>query len=405
MKRNFKKKSIITIVIIAILIILLVTLIVFLGRKNKTNENVNEDVQETKISLIDNLDIEVYSEITNLDLIKEIKNGEIISEKEQIDTSSLGNKEIIITYLNEKNKEKEYKFNINIIDSEKPIIDYNSPLTTTVGTKIDLLKGVSAKDNYTEDIEVTISGEYDFNKVGEYTIYYKATDSSNNETKEEAKLIVKEKSSEPKVEQPQTNNNTTPNSNEFTTSKGFKGYTKNGITYIDGILIANKTYSLPQNYGPGLTAETQAAINSMSAAAATDGINIYCQSGFRSFETQQRLYSNYSKRDGAAAADIYSARPGHSEHQSGLACDLCSKNNSACINSGFDSSNEAKWLSNNAYKFGMILRYPEGKTNETGYKYESWHYRYVGVDLATKLYNNGNWITLEDYFGITSEYK
>lgn len=143
----------------------------------------------------------------------------------------------------------------------------------------------------------------------------------------------------------------------------------------------------------------------MAAAAATDGINIYCQSGFRSFETQQRLYNNYSKRDGAQAADIYSARPGHSEHQSGLACDLCSKDNSACINSDFDDSNEAKWLSNNAYKFGLILRYPEGKTNETGYKFESWHYRYVGTELATKLYNNGNWITLEDYFGITSEYK
>lgn len=403
MKRKLKKKNFIKIVLILLLIILLISLIVF--NKNKKDTKVKEDIKETKITLIDDLDIEVYSEITNLSLIKEIEYGEILSEKETIDTSALGDKEIKIIYLNESNEKKEYKFSINIIDSEKPFIDYNSTLITTVGIKINLLKGVSAKDNYTENIKVTVSGDYNFDEVGEYKIYYIAKDSSNNETKEEAKLIVKEKISDSKEENPPKINNNTSTNNEFTTSKGFKGYTKNGITYIDGILIANKTYSLPESYGPGLTTETQAAINSMAAAAATDGINIYCQSGFRSFATQQRLYTNYSKRDGQEAADIYSARPGHSEHQSGLACDLCSKNNSACINSGFDNSNEAKWLSNNAYKFGLILRYPKGKTNETGYKFESWHYRYVGVDLATKLYNNGNWITLEDYFGITSEYK
>ena len=65
----------------------------------------------------------------------------------------------------------------------------------------------------------------------------------------------------------------------------------------------------------------------------------------------------------------------------------------------------AKWLSENAYKYGFILRYPNGKIGETGYKYEWWHLRYVGVDLATKLYNGGNWITLENYYGITSQYN
>lgn len=395
MKRKLKKKNIITIVIIAVLIIVLIVFYI----KN----NIDDKKQETKIVLIDNLNIEVYSEITNLSLIEKIDNGKIISEKEKIDTNYLGKKEVKITYLNENSEEKDYTFTINIVDTEKPTITFDKELTTTIGNEINLLKGVSAKDNYTKEIKVSVDGDYDFNKVGEYIIYYIAKDDSGNEAKGEAKLIVKEKNSEeiPNEKPPITSNT----NNDFTTSKGFKGYTKNGITYIDGILIANKTYGLPQNYGSGLTKETQAAINSMAAAAATDGINIYCQSGFRSFETQQRLYNNYSKRDGFQAADIYSARPGHSEHQSGLACDLCSKDNSACINSDFDDSNEAKWLSNNAYKFGLILRYPEGKTNETGYKFESWHYRYVGTELATKLYNNGNWITLENYFGITSKYK
>lgn len=399
MKRKLKKQTKIIIAIIILLILVLTIFRIILLCKNK-NTNLTK---ETKITLIDNLDIEVFSEINNLDLIKDIKNGKIISEKEHIDTNTLGKQEINIVYLNENNEEKDYTFTIDIVDTEKPTITFDKELTTTIGNEINLLKGVSAKDNYTKEIKVSVDGDYDFNKVGEYKIYYIAEDSSENVTREEATLIVKEKGN---IVTPNDNPPPTSNSiNEFTTSKGFKGYTKNGITYIDGILVANKTYSLPQSYGPGLTKETQVAINAMAAAATTDGINIYCQSGFRSFETQQRLYNNYSKRDGVEAADIYSARPGYSEHQSGLACDLCSKDNSACINSSFDNSNEAKWLSNNAYKFGLILRYPEGKTNETGYKFESWHYRYVGTELATKLYNNGDWITLEDYFGITSEYK
>lgn len=378
-KTKMKKKSLILILII------LAVLIAFFEKKTFNIGN----SKETKIILND-LNIEVYSETNNLDLIKEIKNGKITSKKEKIDTNSLGRQEIKITYLDKNEEKKEYKFSINVVDTEKPTITFTKELYTSIGKKINLLKGVSAKDNYSKDIKVFIDGDYDFDREGEYIIYYIAKDSSGNETKEEAKLIVGDR------------DNIT---NEFTTSKGFKGYTKNGITYIDGVLIANKTYGLPQSYGPGLTKETETAINSMAAAAATDGINVYCQSGFRSFETQKRLYNNYSQRDGVASADIYSARPGYSEHQSGLACDLCSKDNSACINSDFDNSSEAKWLANNAYKFGLILRYPKGKTDETGYIYESWHYRYVGIELAKELYNNGDWITLEDYFGITSEYN
>lgn len=185
---------------------------------------------------------------------------------------------------------------------------------------------------------------------------------------------------------------------KFTTLNGFKGKTVNGLTYIDGILIVNKTYSLPSTYGAGLTSTTRKAFKEMSAAAKLEGLNIYLSSGFRSYNTQNKLYNNYVKRDGQVVVDTYSARAGHSEHQSGLAFDVNQ------INDTFNNTNEAKWLSDNCYKYGFILRYPKGKTNETGYKYEPWHFRYVGTELATKLYNNGDWITLESYFGITSEY-
>lgn len=143
----------------------------------------------------------------------------------------------------------------------------------------------------------------------------------------------------------------------------------------------------------------------MKDYAKFDGIQLKIGSGYRSYEYQNQIYMNYVARDGAEAADTYSARPGHSEHQTGLAMDICSTNeNIPCIEDGFASSAEAKWLNDNCYKYGFILRYPQGKEDKTGYKYESWHLRYVGTDLAKKLYNDGNWITMEEYFNITSQY-
>lgn len=191
----------------------------------------------------------------------------------------------------------------------------------------------------------------------------------------------------------------------FTTSKGFTGYTKNGFTYINGVLIVNKTYSIPKSYNPGgLTKETKAASDKMFAAAKKDGVNIYIASGFRSYGTQSNLWNSRKNKYGKAFADNGTARPGHSEHQTGLAFDICGAG-TGCISSDYNNSKGAKWVAANAYKYGFILRYPNGKSNETGFMYESWHLRYVGVDLATKLYNNGNWITLENYFGITSKYN
>ena len=128
------------------------------------------------------------------------------------------------------------------------------------------------------------------------------------------------------------------------------------------------------------------------------GLNIWIQSGYRPESVQEKLYNNYVARDGKVAADTYSSRPGHSEHQTGLCFDLNS------ITDAFANTQEGKWVNENAYRYGFIIRFPKGKENETGYKYESWHLRYVGTDLSYKLYNNGNWISLEDYFGVTSEY-
>lgn len=348
------------------------------------------------VKINNNIEVSINNEVYNTDYIKIIANGEIITKKEKIDTTKVGEQVITIKVKDHFNKEKEYSYKLNVYDKEPPVITFKKELITDYGKEIELLKDVKAVDNSNETIDISIEGEYDINKSGAYKLYYVAKDSTGNQTKEEFILKVEEK--------PTTNTSTeetiTQQDIEFTTSKGFKGYTKNGMTYIDGILIANKTYPLPSSYKPGgLTSTTKAAFDKMQAAAKLDGINLVIKSGYRSYATQKATYNYYVNRDGVAKADTYSARPGHSEHQTGLAMDL------NIINDTFHNTKEAKWLASNCYKYGFILRYPEGKTNETGYKYESWHFRYVGVDLATKLYNHGDWITLESYFGITSKYN
>ena len=159
----------------------------------------------------------------------------------------------------------------------------------------------------------------------------------------------------------------------------------------------NKSFSLPQDYNPGgLTAETQAAWNKLQSAASYAGYNLWITSGFRSYWDQQTLYNNYVWRDGQAAADRYSARAGHSEHQSGLAIDV------NYAGQAFVGTPEAAWLAANCADYGFIIRYPDGKENITGFKYEPWHIRYVGTDLAKKLTNSG--LTIEEYFNIPSTY-
>ena len=172
--------------------------------------------------------------------------------------------------------------------------------------------------------------------------------------------------------------------------------TIDGCTYADGVLIVNKSYTVPAEYGDGITAETQAAFDAMQAAAAQEGLNLFICSGFRSYNYQNTLYSNYVARDGKAAADTYSARPGHSEHQTGLAVDVNSTDGSMA------TSPEGLWLAEHCAEYGFVIRYPKGKEEITGYMYEPWHIRYLGQELAVELTQAQ--LTLEAYFGLTSVY-
>ena len=238
---------------------------------------------------------------------------------------------------------------------------------------------------------------------------------SNNETEIKESNGYSESSEE--KESTQESNNDGNSSNTTIKNKTSKGYTIeviDGVTYINGMLIVNKTYPLPSDFVPKNThkeatsstticqecidEEAYQAFQKMKNDAASLGLTIWIQSGYRSYSYQSGLYNGYVNRSGKEAADTYSARPGNSEHQSGLAFDLNS------ITDAFANTEEGKWVNDNCYKYGFIIRYPKDKDDETGYKYESWHLRYVGTDLAAKLYNAGDWITLESYLGITSKY-
>ena len=171
-----------------------------------------------------------------------------------------------------------------------------------------------------------------------------------------------------------------------------------GCTYIDGILIANKTYALPAGYAPGgILPTVMEAWNAMVAAAKKDGISLWIISGYRSYDTQEAIYNRYVNDNGQEEADTYSARPGHSEHQTGLAFDINQ------ISYSFGETAAGKWVAENAARYGFIIRYPESKQHITGYIYEPWHLRYLGTELAMDVYESG--LCLEEYLNIDSAYR
>lgn len=169
------------------------------------------------------------------------------------------------------------------------------------------------------------------------------------------------------------------------------------VVEVNGIPIANKTYPVPKDYRPGLLSETYDAFMELKLAALNDGIEINFMSGFRSYEEQTEVYNNWNKVYSDGQADRVSARPGHSEHQLGLAIDVNS------IEFSFADTPEGIWLAENCYKFGFIIRYKEGTEEITGYMYEPWHIRYLGKELAEEVHFSG--LTLEEYLGIDSYYR
>lgn len=180
-------------------------------------------------------------------------------------------------------------------------------------------------------------------------------------------------------------------------------------------VIVNKKRNLPENYVPeDLTALTDIptvlsnpevnqlrkaayeALKELFDAAKEEGYELHARSGYRSYYTQASLYTSYVENYGKAAADKYSAKPGQSEHQTGLSMDITCEAINYKLDTTFGETEEGKWVAENAHRYGFIIRYPKGKEDITGYAYEPWHIRYLGVELAEKIYESG--LTLEEYF-------
>ena len=191
-------------------------------------------------------------------------------------------------------------------------------------------------------------------------------------------------------------------------STNFNGETLNNSNIIANLVVVNNYNKLDKNYVPknlvkvnipfidSISEEEQLEENvalqveKLVKMASSEGINYLGTSGYRSYKSQKEIYYNRVKSQGLKKANEYVAKPGTSEHQTGLCIDLTNEDRWFV-----EVTKEAKWLKENAHKFGFILRYPKGKEDITGKKFEPWHIRYVGEDIAKYIYENN--LTLEEY--------
>ncbi|MBC7708354.1 M15 family metallopeptidase [Polaromonas sp.] len=165
------------------------------------------------------------------------------------------------------------------------------------------------------------------------------------------------------------------------------------------LVFPNIPLRVPGNESMQVRRETASALEAMFAAAKEEDLSLMLSSGYRSYKYQVNLYNGYVQSQGQAVADTQSARPGFSEHQTGLAADIEPASRKCEVEDCFAETPEGQWLKTNAYKYGFILRYQNDDQSVTGYKGESWHYRYVGLKLSNELMR-ASVTTLEAFFGV-----
>lgn len=215
---------------------------------------------------------------------------------------------------------------------------------------------------------------------------------------------------------PETNQSSAPQSIQSNLAEQPFDKTRHSLTEPMSLwVVINKNRPLAQNFKPmdlvtpkvqlntqktaeenQLRTEAANAAEELFADAEARGFKLMLASGFRPYNLQSTYYNSYVARDGQAAADRYSARPGTSEHQTGLSIDISRADRKCYLNECFADQPEGKWLAENVNRFGFVLRYPSDKEPVTGYQYEPWHFRYVGKELAAELTKTGQ--TLEEFF-------
>lgn len=295
----------------------------------------------------------------------------------------VGNYPININYASKLWKYTQ-TINLAIVDTSAPKIELKTnQLTIDVGDKIDVLDYITSSDLSEYEVQFDDS-KLDVKVPGTYQILITACDVYENCSEETLEVIVKEEIVPPVVAKPDPEAPSQPPKPPVNEVKP---------TYVDGILIVNKKYGIPSNFASGEDPTAKAALVKMINEMQSLGFDIQNgYSGFRNYAYQKQLYENYKAKDGQAAADTYSARPGHSEHQTGLTFDLKHKNGALV-----EGAAEAAWIKDNAHKFGFIVRYPKGKEAITGYMHEPWHLRYIGP-RASDIYSSN--LSLEEYLNV-----
>ena len=381
-----KKKIVILILLIIILIILTILLIQHLLFKNDKNifsslNNYKEENYNLYVSYYDknnDLDKEKivnfinYCSQSNIDCINSYDK---LIEYYTLDDFKLEN---LDKYVNLKNKYSTIE-NSNIIKLiNNELEEYIENINTDQS-----LKDENNKD-YIVNFLLNLINEkyYKKDNLERYVNYYST---NNNLTSKEIVTNVNSNLDTPFYE----------NYESTDTSK-------------DTLMIVNKHYKIENNYKPDnlvtvlsehgypnkIRADVYEEFKKMYNAAKNDNVSIFIASPYRSYSDQNSLYTYYVNTDGKQNADTYSARPGFSEHHTGLAMDLIPEYGLDLDT--FENSDGFKWMQENAYKYGFILRYPKDKEYITGYIYEPWHYRYVGISAATTIKNEG--LTFEEYY-------
>ena len=358
-----KKKTILGIVVASILVLCIIMVCIMWKSKADAIVFVEDNV------------IEYGSKIASEELVKQSK-GEIL-EYPKLNTKKLGKQKL--TYkVKYSFGSKAITHEVIIKDTQKPIIDLKQEKITILqgdsfdpeenikGVK-DVVDGALNKAKETVPGSYTVSSKVDIDTIGTYEVEIVAHDIHNNRSTKKYKVIVEEKSSNP---------------TEYGNENEAKPY------YVNGILLVNKKHALPRTFG-GYNEEANQALAKLQTAASLEGYDLPTLSAYRSYDYQAGLYNDYVARDGKEAADRYSAQPGKSEHQTGLAFDI------GQLDDSFGETPAGKWLAQHAHEYGFIIRYPKGKEHITGYMYEPWHVRYLGIDTATSVYQSG--LTLEEY--------
>lgn len=373
------KIFIIGLIIVIAIAIAVVTIILLSPKKDNSNSNnTNNTNKENKIDTLYTSDAlnamqeyNVYNDISKNDYSKTV---EIMLESNNFKTEYLHN---------------YYEINYVSIDDFTTIINtfldknYNSEeinyIISDYKENIDILLNME----YVNMLEFKDISNFDINKLERYVNYQKENDY-------DIKTVV-------------------TYVNIGLDQKGYSVY----VSYTDEeaqdlAILVNKYHKLPDDYEPTdlvslsynssykLRKEAAEAFEKLTSAGLIDNVIFYPFSVYRSYETQNVLYSRYKARDGEAKADTYSARPGFSEHQLGLAVDVRSNTLSDNL-----TTKDYEWMLNNSYKYGFIVRYPKGKQHITQFMEEPWHLRYLGTDLATKVHESG--LTYDEYYDLYME--